>query len=171
MPEDNERPALPTSKTSAQQQDGSLKSPLAARTELWVCVGHLGFVHMDGKEAKCPFVALRLQRAWSTLGASSDVSKRAVPVIATAVVQLLACRTEIAVAFRLVREALRAERRAPCPSHSIARGHVRRDLSIHQPLQKFTIAIAGIGSDGLRGLTLPLSEPSYHLLGSSGFLA
>jgi hypothetical protein len=105
---------------------------------------------MDGKEAECPLGALRFQRAWSTLGASSDVSKSAVPVITTAIVQLLARRTEIAVAFRLVREALRAEQRTPCPSYSIARGHVRRDLSVHQPLQQLTIAIAGIGSDGLR---------------------
>src|SRR5215469_18919641 len=121
------------------------------------------FVHVDGEEAKCSSGALRLQRAWSTLGASPDVSKRAVPVIATAVVQLLTCRTEIAIAFRLVREALRAEERTPCPSHSIARRHVRRDLPVHQPLQQLAIAIAGIGSDGLRILTLPLREPSDHL--------
>jgi hypothetical protein len=30
---------------------------------------------MDGREAKCSFRALGLQRAWSTLGASPDVSK------------------------------------------------------------------------------------------------
>src|SRR5579863_2569364 len=126
---------------------------------------------MDGKEAKCPFGALRLQGAWSTLGTSSDVSERAVPVIATAVVQLLACRTEIAIGFRLVGEALWAEQRTPCPSHSIARGHVRRDLSIHQPLQQLTIAIAGIGSDRLRMLTLPERELSDHLFSRSGFLA
>ena len=63
----------------------------------------------------------------------------------------------LAVAFRLVGQALRAEERTPCTSHSIARGHVRRDLSVHQPLQLLPIAIAGIGSDGLRILTLPLT--------------
>ena len=63
----------------------------------------------------------------------------------------------LAVAFRLVGQALRAEERTPCTSHSIARGHVRRDLSVHQPLQLLPIAIAGICSDGLRILTLPLT--------------
>jgi len=129
------------------------------------------FIHVDGEEAKCSSGALRLQRAWSTLGTSPDVSKRAVPDIASAVIQLLTCWAEIAVALRLVCEALRAEQRTPCPSHSIAHGHVWRNLSVHQPLQQLTIAVAGIGNDGLRILTPPLAEASDHLLGSSGFLA
>src|SRR5579863_2192716 len=37
-----------------------------------------------------------------------------VAVVPNAIVQLLACRTEVAVAFRLVGEALRAEQRTPC---------------------------------------------------------
>ena len=64
---------------------------------------------------------------------------------AQAIIQLLTCEAEIAVAFRLVYEAIHAEQRTPCPSHSIARGHVRRELSVHQPLQQLTVAIAGIG--------------------------
>ncbi len=59
------------------------------------------------------------------------MGKRAVSVIASAVIQLLTCGTEIAVAFRLVCEALRAEQRTPCPSHSIACGHIRIRRSIN----------------------------------------
>src|SRR3984885_8751914 len=90
------------------------------------------FVHVDGEEPKCSSGALRLQRAWPAFRTSPDVRKRAVAVIAAAVVQLLTCWTEIAVTFRLVREAIRAEERTPCSSHSIARGHVRRDLPVTQ---------------------------------------
>jgi hypothetical protein len=43
-------------------------------------------------------------------------------------------------------------------------GHVRRDLPVHQPLQKLTIAIACIGSDGLPFPALPLGEASDHIL-------
>src|SRR5215469_2371907 len=129
------------------------------------------FVHVDGKEAKCSSGALRFQRTRTAFVASPDVSKRPVPIIATAVVQLLACWAEVAIAFRLVGKALRTKERTPCSSNRIPRGHVRCNLPVHQPLQQLTVAIAGIGSDGLRILTLPLGEASDHLLGSSGFLA
>ena len=45
-----------------------------------------GFIHVDGKEAKRPSGALRLQRAWPALGTCPDVSKGAVPVIAASIV-------------------------------------------------------------------------------------
>jgi len=124
-----------------------------------------GFIHVGGKEPKRPSGTLRLQRAWTTLGTCPDVRKRPVPVIATTVVQLLACRTGIAVAFRSVREALRAEERTPCSGHGIPRGHIWRTLPVHQPLQQLSIAIAGIGGDGLQIPTLPLGEAGEHLFG------
>jgi len=73
--------------------------------------------------------------------------------------------------FRLVREALRAEQGTPCARHSIARAHVTAWSVGPSTTQQLTISIASMGSTRLRILTLPLSEPTDHLLGSSGFLA
>jgi len=52
-------------------------------------------------EPKCSSGALRFQWTRTAFVASPEVSKGPVPFIATAVVQLLACRAEAAIAFRL----------------------------------------------------------------------
>ena len=58
------------------------------------------FVHVDGEEPKCSTGALRFQRTRATFLARSDIGERAVPLIATAVVQLLARWADVAVALR-----------------------------------------------------------------------
>src|SRR5438105_13745243 len=70
------------------------------------------FVHVDGKEPKCSSGALRFQWTRTTLLARSDIGECTVPVIAAAVVQLLARWADVAVAFRLIGKALRTKERA-----------------------------------------------------------
>src|SRR5260370_2407372 len=99
------------------------------------------------------------------------MAERAVPLVAAAVVQLLACWADVAVAVRYIRKALRAIEGTPRSPDSIPRPHVRCNLPVHQPLQNLTIAIACIGSDGLRFPFLPLCEACDHILRGSRFLA
>ena len=108
------------------------------------------FVHVDGKIPERSGRAMGSLLARTALLARPDIAERAIPLVAAAIVQLLACRADVAVAIRQVGEALRTIEGAPRSTDSIPGGHVRRDLPVHQPLQKLTIALACIGSDGLR---------------------
>ena len=57
------------------------------------------FIHVDGKESERSGRALGSLLARTALLARPDISERTVPLIATTVVQLLACRADVAVAI------------------------------------------------------------------------
>src|SRR5271166_981730 len=128
------------------------------------------FVHVDGKIPERSGRALRSLLARTALFAGSDIAEGAVALVAAAIVQLLACWADVAVALRQVGKALRTVEGAPGSPDSIPGGHVRCDSLVHQPLQKPTIAIACIGSDGLWFPALPLGEASDHVLCGSRLL-
>ena len=109
-----------------------------------------GFVHVDRKIPERSSRTLGSLLARTALLARSYIAERTVPLIASAVVQLLACRADVTVAIRQVGKALRTIEGAPRSPDSIPGGHVRRDLPVQQPLQKFTVALTCIGSDGLQ---------------------
>src|SRR3979490_166239 len=129
-----------------------------------------GLVHMDSKIPERSSRALGSLLARTALLARSYIAERTVPLIASAVVQLLACRADVTVAIRQGGKALRTIEWTPGSPDSIPGGHVRRDLPVHQPLQKLAIAIARISSDGLRFPALPLGEASDHVLCGSRLL-
>src|SRR5262252_4632900 len=89
----------------------------------------------------------------------------------TNVVELLTRRATIAVAFRLIRETLRAVERAFLAPYAVPCAHVGSDATIQQPLQKVAVAVRGIGSHRRGLLPLPLAEASNHVLRSYRFLA
>jgi len=126
---------------------------------------------VDGKIPERSGRALGSLLTRPALLARSDIAERTIPLVAAAIVQLLTCWADVAVAIRHVGKALRTIEGAPRSPNSIPGGHVRRDLPVHQPLQKLTIAIACIGSDGLRLPALPLDEASDHVLCGSRLLA
>lgn len=64
-----------------------------------------------------------------------------VPSIVSAVVELLACSTAIAVAFRRKAETLGTEERTVLAQSTVSRAHIRGDASLHQPLQKLAVTI------------------------------
>src|ERR1700730_3249187 len=97
-----------------------------------------GFVHVDRKIPERSASALRSLLARTALPARSYIAERAVPLVASAVVQLLACRADVAVAIRQVGKGLRTIEGTPRSPDSIPGGHVRRDLPVHQPLQELT---------------------------------
>src|SRR5437867_421140 len=82
----------------------------------------------------------------------------AVPSIVSAVVELLACRTAIAVAFRKKGETLGTVERTVLAQSTVARAHIRDDSSLHQPLQKLAVAIGRIGNHRLGFSSLPFRE-------------
>src|SRR5271163_1185706 len=86
------------------------------------------FVHVDGKIPERSSRALGSLLARTALLARSDVAERAVPLVASAVVQLLACRADVAVAIWQVGKALRTIEGTPGSPDSIPGGHVRRNL-------------------------------------------
>ena len=69
----------------------------------------------------------------------------AVPSAPPAVVELLACRTEVAVAFRLICKTLGAVERAVLSVDAVAGSHVGSDAPIRQPLQELPVSIGCIG--------------------------
>src|ERR1700730_10673255 len=129
-----------------------------------------GFVHVDSKIPERSSRALGSLLARTALLARSYIAERAVPLVASAVVQLLASRADVTVALRQVVKGLCTIEGAPRSPDSIPGGHVRRDLPVHQPLQELTVAIARIGSDGLRFPALPLGEASDHVPGGPRLL-
>src|SRR6266550_5297423 len=93
-----------------------------------------GFIHVDGKIAKRPARALRFQRTRTASFARPDVGIGAVPLVTAAVVENLACGTDIAVAFGLISKLFRTVERAVLSVNTISRPHVRSDAPIRQPL-------------------------------------
>src|ERR1700678_1455264 len=87
-------------------------------------------MHVNGKTAEGCAGALRSLGARATAFAGSDVDISAVAITPTAVVELLTCGAAIAVAFRLISEALRAIERAVLSVDTIAGSHVSRDAPI-----------------------------------------
>src|SRR5258705_4422575 len=95
-----------------------------------------GFVHVDRKIPERSSRTLGSLLARTALLARSYIAERAVPLIASAVVQLLACRAEVTVAIRQVGKALRTIEGTPGSPDSIPGGHVRRNLPVHQTTAK-----------------------------------
>ena len=89
------------------------------------------FVHVDGKIPERSGRALGSLLARTALLARSDIAERTIPLVAAAIVQLLACRADVAVAIRQVGKSLRTIEGAPRSPHSIPGRHVRRDLPVH----------------------------------------
>jgi predicted lysophospholipase L1 biosynthesis ABC-type transport system permease subunit len=98
------------------------------------------FVHVDGKIAKWSGRALGSLLARAALLARSYIAESAVPFVASTVVQLLACWADVTVAFRLVGKALGTIEETPRSPRGIPGRHIRRNLTVHQPLQKLAIA-------------------------------
>ena len=65
------------------------------------------FVHVDGKIPERSGRALGSLLTRTALLARSDIAERAIPLVAAAIVQLLAARAGVALAIRQVDEALR----------------------------------------------------------------
>ena len=122
------------------------------------------FIHVDGKVSERSRRALRPLLARAALLARSDIAECAVALVTATIVQLLACWADIAVALRLIGEALWTVEGTPCSPNCIPGWHVRSNLPIHQPLQEFTITVACIGGNGLRFPPLPLGEARDHIL-------
>lgn len=97
------------------------------------------FVHVDGKIPERSGRALRSLLAWTALLTRPYIAERAVFLIASAIVQLLACRADVAGAIRQIGEGLRTIEGTPRSPDSVPGGHVRRNLLVHQPLQKLAI--------------------------------
>ena len=67
-----------------------------------------------------------------------------VPSIASAIVELLAGRTEVAVAFGKIRKALGTIERTVLAESAVPRTHIRCDAPLHQPLQELSVAVGCI---------------------------
>jgi hypothetical protein len=80
------------------------------------------FVHMDRKIPERSSRTLGSLLARTALLARSDIAERAVPLIAAAVVQLLACRADVTVAIWQVGKALRPIEGTPGSPDSIPGG-------------------------------------------------
>ena len=74
------------------------------------------------------------------------------------VVELLASRTAIAVALRLIGKTLRTVERTVLSERTVPGTHVRSDATIQQPLQKLPVPVRGIGSNRRGFSSLPLCE-------------
>src|SRR5271155_5904672 len=98
-------------------------------------------MHVDGEIFDRRRGALRFLRARTATFARPDVNVSAIASTVSAVVELLACGTDVAVAFGKIREALRAVERTVFAQRTVASTHVRRDPPLHQPLQELAVAI------------------------------
>src|SRR5580693_3677454 len=86
------------------------------------------FVHVDCKIPERSGRALGSLLARAALLAGSYIAECAVPLVASAVVQLLACRADVTVAIRQVGKALRTIEGTSGSPDSIPGGHIGRDL-------------------------------------------
>src|SRR6266853_1373746 len=130
-----------------------------------------GFVLVDNKTPKGGTGAVWSLRASPTTFAGSDVGVGTVPMTSAAVVQWLACVTDITVALGLIREPLWTVERTVLSVDTVASPHIRSDAAVHQPLQELPISVCGIGSHRFWFSSLPLRETGEHVLRGDGFLA
>ena len=85
---------------------------------------------MDGKIPEQSAGALCFKRARPTAFASSYVDIGAVPSIAPAIVELLACRAAIAVALRQIRKMFMNQVRAVFPVETFSSFHLGSDVPL-----------------------------------------
>src|ERR1039457_5627717 len=126
---------------------------------------------VDGEILVLARGALRLLRTRTATLAASDVGVGSIPHIQTDEVECLASRTEVAVGFGKIGEAVGTVERAVLAQSAVPRAHIGSDVPLQQPLQKLAIAVGGIGGHRLRFPSLPLGETSDHVLCGHGFLA
>src|SRR5262244_826031 len=122
------------------------------------------FLHVDGTKPERSVRALRLQGTLTATLASPNVSVGPVPQITTTIIQLLPCRTDIAMTFRLISKTLGTIEAAVLPMNTVAGSHVGGNIPIRQPLQKLSVPIGGIGGHRFCLSSLPVREPCDHLL-------
>ena len=82
-------------------------------------------MHVDGKILQRRGFALRFLRARPTLLAGPDIDVGTVPSIVSAVVEWLACGTEVAVAFGKIRKTLGTIERTVLAESAVPRAHKR----------------------------------------------
>ena len=74
---------------------------------------------------------MRFLCAPPTTFAGPDIDVGAVPSIVSAIVELLACGTEVAVAFGKIRKTLGTIERTVLAESAVPRAHIRCDASLH----------------------------------------
>src|SRR5271166_1724042 len=100
---------------------------------------------MDDQASESRTRALRSELTRATPFPCPDVSPGVIAMTLAAVVQGLACGTDIAIVFRFVSETLRTEERTPLPVDTVAGPHVGSDAAVCQPLQKLPVAVRRVG--------------------------
>jgi hypothetical protein len=89
--------------------------------------------------------ALRFLWAGSTTLGTADIGMGTIANVQPDVVQLLSCRTTVAVALRQKGKSLWAIAGIVLSKGAVSGTHIRCDAPIHQLLQKLAISIRGIG--------------------------
>src|SRR5258707_14926223 len=107
---------------------------------------------------------LRFLWARSAAFGAADIGMGTIANVQADIVQLLSCRTTVAVALGLIGKSLGAIAGVVLSQSTVARAHVRRDAAIQQPLQKLPIAIGGIGCYRRWLSPLPLHKVGDHVL-------
>src|SRR6266851_5305221 len=92
-----------------------------------------GFVHVDRKIPERSSRTVGSLLARTALLARSDIAERAVPLIASAVVQLLACRADVTIAIRQVGKALRTIEETPRSGERLSLARPQRYSCGYQP--------------------------------------
>ena len=90
-----------------------------------------GLVDVDGEILVLARGALRLLPTRTATLAASDIGVGSIPRIQTDEVEWLASRTEVAVAFGKIGEAVGTVERVVLAQSTIARPHIRRDPPVH----------------------------------------
>ena len=114
--------------------------------------------------------ALRFLGACSAAFGAADIGMGTIANVQADIVQLLSCRTTVAVALRQIGKSLRAIAGVVFSQSTVSRAHVRRDAAIQQPLQKLPIAIGRIRCCRRWLSTLPLHKAGDHVLCRDGLL-
>src|ERR1035441_6817613 len=102
-------------------------------------------MHVGGKILVLARGALRLLRTRTATFAASDVGVGSIPHIQTDEVDWLASRTEVAVGFGKIGEAVGTVERVVLAQSTVASAHIGSDVPLQQPLQKLAVAVGGIG--------------------------
>lgn len=106
----------------------------------------------------------------AALGAA-DIGIGAIANVQTDIVQVLACRTTVAVAIGQVDESLRAVAGIVLSQRVVSRAHIGRDATIQQPLQELSIAVGRIGWDCLLVRDVPGLCNRSQDMASQSFIA
>src|SRR5437899_3201108 len=108
------------------------------------------------KHISLAFVREKLKESYRGMGTIANVQAD--------IVQLLSCRTTVAVALGLIGKSLGAIAGVVLSQSIVARAHVRRDAAIQQPLQKLPITIGRIRCYRRWLSPLPLDKAGNHVL-------